>query len=241
MSKTEGLNDGDALTVSITGFAAGGKPAKLVIAGQGKLVTIPDKLNFDEYAVAPEIAIAADGTGTGQMVALADHGTVQDGTTLNCLTQQCWVVAVQEPFLPQPNYASVPIFFAGGSVVPTATTAPVTETTAVVVAETTTTVAETTTTSSTTTTTEPEATTTTEVVDTTGDTGDDEGGSGLTYAIIAGVAALAAAGGFLATRRKPPTDSVAPTDGAAGETPDFDPNPPTEQIPPTDPGPPPTA
>ena len=63
VSKTTGLSDGDAVTVTVGGFTPNAQPVKLVIAGQGTLVTIPDKLNFEEYAVAPTVQIAADGRG----------------------------------------------------------------------------------------------------------------------------------------------------------------------------------
>jgi hypothetical protein len=200
-SKTDGLNDGDTVTVTFANFNPAGKPVKVVIAGQGKLTTIPDKLNFDEYAVAPTANVGSGGGGSVDIIVVADHGTVQDGTTLDCKTQQCWIIAVQEPFLPQPNYASVPITFAGGSVA-AATTAPPTaapDTTAVP-AETTTTLVEETTT------TEVEATTTTTevVADDAAASEEDGGGSGLTYAIIAVVAALAAGAGYYFTRRTPP-------------------------------------
>ena len=111
VSTTTGLADGDTVRVTVAGFTPNANPVKLVIAGQGDLVTIPDKLNFDEYAVAPEVPIAANGTGATDFVMTSDHGTVQDGTTLDCLVDQCWLIAVQEPFLPQPNYASQAISF----------------------------------------------------------------------------------------------------------------------------------
>lgn len=211
VSKTQELNDGDTLTVSLTNFQAGGKPVKLVIAGQGKLTTIPDKLNFDEYAVAPQVTVNADGTGTGEIIALADHGTVQDGSTLDCRVQQCWVVAVQEPFLPQPNYATVPIYFAGGSVTPE-TTAPPATTPGTTVAPSSSVAPETTASSTsvaestTTTTTEP--TTTTVKVDEANKAADenieeDGGGSGAVFAgVAAAVVALAAAGAVIAKKRQ---------------------------------------
>lgn len=111
LSQNSGLSDGDTITVTVSGFVPDARPVKLVVAGQGKLVTIPDKLNFDEYAVAPEVSISADGTGTAEFLMYADRGTVQDGTTLNCNVDRCWVIAVQEPFLPEPYYASAEVFF----------------------------------------------------------------------------------------------------------------------------------
>jgi len=201
VDKTTDLNDGDTVKVTFSGFTAGGKPAKVVIAGQGELVTIPDKLNFDEYAVAPSVDVAADGTGSFDYVVTADHGTVQDGSTLDCRIQQCWIVVVQEPFLPQPNYDSVPITFVGGSVTPTTDAAA--PTTAPAAAETTAPVAETTAPE---TTTSAPATTTTEVTADEGVTveDDDDGGSGVLYAVVAGVVVVLGAAGFVIARRKPP-------------------------------------
>lgn len=205
VSKSTDLSDGETVKVTFSGFTPGGKPAKVVIAGQGELTTIPDKLNFDEYAVAPEVTVAADGTGSADLVVVADHGTVQDGTTLDCKTKQCWIVVVQEPFLPQPNYDTVPITFAGGSVAAPTTVAGATETTAVTAETTPTTVAA----AATTTTTAAEATTTTEAeLETTATSADssddDESGSGALYAIIAAVVVVLGAGGFVIARRKPP-------------------------------------
>ena len=114
VSRTTGLADGDVVTVSFSNFTpadAGGKPVKIVIAGQGVLTTIPDKLNFEEYATTTEVPVAPDGTGVAEFVVFADHGTVNDGTTMDCTKQDCWIVAVQEPFLPQPNYATQQISF----------------------------------------------------------------------------------------------------------------------------------
>lgn len=209
LSKTTDLVDGDAVTVTFSGFAAGGKPAKVVIAGQGKLVTLPDKLNFEEYGAAPSAEVGADGTGTLSLIAVADHGTVQDGTTLNCMTQQCWAIVVQEPFLPQPNYAAVPIYFAGGSVRPegAATETSAAETTA---APETTAAAETTA--------APETTASAEPTDTADDVAadpedtkagatdeakdSDDGGNGALYGIIAAVVALVGVGAFLLSKKK---------------------------------------
>lgn len=210
LSRSEGLNDGDTVTVSFTNFAAGGKPVKLVIAGQGRLVTIPDKLNFDEYAAAPEVTVNADGSGSGEIVAIADHGTVRDGTTLDCRVQQCWVVAVQEPFLPEPYYATAPIYFSGGSVAPSTSTppdtgAPSTEssTTPTSTTPTSTTPTSTTTSSSTTSTT----TTTSEkpVDDEESDpkiTIEEDGGSGLVFGMIGAGVLVAAAGGAVVAKKR---------------------------------------
>ena len=204
-SKTADLTDGETVTVTFSGFAAGAKPAKVVIAGQGELTTIPDKLNFDEYGSAPTATVAPDGTGSLELVATADHGTMQDGTTLDCKIQQCWIIVVQEPFLPQPNYASVPITFAGGSVAAATTAAP--ETTAApatTVAPVETVPVETTTTAvALTTTTEPATTTTVAAVDTASDD-EDSGGSGALYAIIAAVVVVLGGAGFFIAKRKPP-------------------------------------
>ena len=53
----------------------------------------------------------------------SDHGVVQDGSTLDCLVDQCWLIAVQEPFLPQPNYTFPEISF-GDEPAPPPTPAP---------------------------------------------------------------------------------------------------------------------
>ena len=193
VSQTTGLADGTTVQVTVSGFTPGARPVKLVIAGQGTLVTIPDKLNFDEYAVAPEVPIGPDGTGSAEFIMTADHGTVQDGSTLNCNVDQCWLIAVQEPFLPQPNYASQEIFFGTNGPATTAAPAP-TEAPPVTEAPTTT-----------------ESTTTTEATTTTLDTEelatsdeDDEGGSsGLLFVIIAVVVVAVGAGGYYFTKKKP--------------------------------------
>lgn len=208
VSKTTDLTDGDTLKVTFSGFTPGGKPAKVVIAGQGELTTIPDKLNFDEYGSAPSVEVAADGTGSFDFVATSDHGTVQDGSTLNCLVQQCWVIVVQEPFLPQPNYDSVPVTFVGGSVAAPTTEAPATPTTVTDVAETTAapavTEAPATTVASEVTSTTAADTTTESASSAVVDDADDEGGSGALYAIIAAVVVVLGVGGFVIARRKPP-------------------------------------
>jgi hypothetical protein len=195
VSKTTGLVDGDTVQVTVSGFAPNAKPVKLVIAGQGDLVTIPDKLNFDEYAVAPEVPIAADGSGSAELIVTADHGTVQDGSTLDCSTARCWIIAVQEPFLPQPNYASQEIFFGSNGPATTTTAAP---------AETTTTAAATTTEAPTTT---SEVTETEDEIDTEETAAvedDDTGGSnGLLIAIIAVVVVAVGVGGYFLTKKKP--------------------------------------
>lgn len=209
VSKTADLVDGETVKVTFSGFTPGGRPAKAVIAGQGKLTTIPDKLNLDEYGAAPAVDVAADGTGSFDLVVVADHGTVRDGTTLDCKIQQCWIVVVQEPFLPQPNYNSVPITFAGGSVVAPSTTVAGGETTTVPLdpaVSTTAAAAESTTTAApadaSTTTTEADTAPTSTSGDSSGD--DEDGGSGALYAIIAVVVVALGAGGFVIARRKPP-------------------------------------
>jgi len=210
VTKTDGLADGETVRVTFSGFTPGGKPAKVVIAGQGELVTIPDKLNFDEYGSAPTVEIGPDGTGSVDFQVTADHGTVQDGSTLNCLNQQCWVVVVQEPFLPQPNYDTVPITFAGGTLAPTAAAAPPTTVAPVTTAPPVATTAPATTAAPTTTaptTTAPTTTTTEAAIDAeraSATTEDDGGSSGALFAIIAGVVAVLGVGGYLIARRKPP-------------------------------------
>lgn len=222
VSKTSGLSDGETVAVTLSGFVPGGNDgqhpnAKLVIAGQGDFSTIPDKLNFEEYASAIEVVIQPDGTGVGELLVYADHGTQQDGTQLNCNTDPCWIVAVQEPFLPQPNYATVPITFGGAAPAPAApaaaapaapkaatpaapvTTAPPAPT-AAVAPETTiaapTTVAPTTTVA--TTTTAPKRVETAAAASV-ADSGTE---SSVLFGIIAVLASLIAGGGFLATRKK---------------------------------------
>lgn len=225
VSKTTGLADGDTVRVTFSGFAPGGVDgvhpnAKIVVAGQATFNGIPDKLNFDEYASAPEVLVQPDGTGAADYTVYADHGTMQDGTTLNCNTAKCWLIVIQEPFLGpegQPRYAAQEISF-GTAVAPT-TAAPVAPTTAAPV-ETTTIppAAETTTTAAAAvTTTTVAATTTTEAAtEAAGDvTVDDEGGSNT--GVIVGVAVAAAlvlgGGAFVATRKKPALDDgEAPTD-----------------------------
>ena len=195
-------------------------PVKVVIAGQGELTTIPDKLNFDEYAAAPPIAVKADGTGTAQLLVYADHGTQQDGSHLDCTKSPCWIVVVQEPFLPQPYYATVPISF-GTAAAPT-TAKPVPTTAAVVptsaattvapatTAPTQATIAETTTVAPTTT----EVTTTTAVTvagtNTSSAKKDDGSNTGLIVGGIIAAVVILGGGGYLATRRKPGGPTSAP-------------------------------
>ena len=240
VSKTTGLVDGDTVKVTFSGFVPGGVTgqhpnAKIVIAGQGTFTGIPDKLNFDEYANAPQVLVGPDGSGASDYVVFADHGTVQDGTTLNCNVNKCWLVVIQEPFLGpegQPRYAATPITFGAGGGVPAPSTpaptvpaatvpganttvAPVAETTttAAVAETTTTTVAETTTTEATTTTTTPEDSTVTV---------EDEGSNtGLIVGIAVAAAAVLGGGAFLATRKKPPLDDVVGdgTDGGGAAPP----------------------
>ena len=194
VSQTSGLADGTTVQVTVSGFTPGARPVKLVIAGQGSLVTIPDKLNFDEYAVAPEVPIGPDGSGSAEFLVTADHGTVQDGTTLDCNVNQCWLIAVQEPFLPQPNYASQEIFF--GTNGPATTAAPAPTDAPPVTEASTTTEATTTTTEATTTTIDGEELAATAE--------DDEGGSsGLLFVIIAVVVVAVGAGGYYFTKKKP--------------------------------------
>jgi hypothetical protein len=216
VSKTTGLADGEVVTVSFANFTpadAGGKPAKIVIAGQGVLTTIPDKLNFEEYATAVEVPVAPDGTGVAELVVFADHGTMNDGTTLDCNVQDCWIVAVQEPFLPQPNYATQQISFGAAPApvaapaAPSGPVAPVTTAPPATVAPETTvppaTVAPATTIATTTTTV---ATTTTvkERVETAAASSVKDAGTdtGAVFGIIGVLAVLVAGGGFLATRKK---------------------------------------
>ena len=221
LSKSAALIEGETITINITGFTPGGVDgnhpnAKLVVAGQGEFNTIPDKLNFEEYASAVEVPIGADGTGSGQLQVYADHGTVQDGSTLNCATAPCWVVAVQEPFLPQPNYASQQITFGGApaaaapaAAAPAAggkapvTTAPPTTVAAAPVA----TVAPATTIATATTvitSAGPSTTAAPKRVETAEAASVKQGGadSSVLFGIIAVLAALIAGGGFLATRKK---------------------------------------
>jgi hypothetical protein len=218
LSKSEGLSDGETIRVTVTGFTPNAKPVKLVIAGQGTLVTIPDKLNFDEYAVAPEVPIGPDGSGSTDFVVTSDHGVVQDGSTLDCTVSQCWVVAVQEPFLPQPNYASQEIYFGAAPTTAPPVTAPPTTAPPVTAAPTTaapTTAAPATTTTSTSTTTTTEKPDDTEKASATEE--DEGGGNAALWAIIAAVVVVVAGGGFYLTRRKPAVDGPAgPSDPGAG-------------------------
>ena len=234
LSKSAALVDGETLTVSISGFTPGGVDgkhpnAKLVIAGQGEFTTIPDKLNFEEYASAVEVPIQPDGTGTGQLLVYADHGTVQDGSSLNCATDPCWVVAVQEPFLPQPNFASQQVTFGGAPAAaaapvaaapiaaPKAPTAQAPVTTVAPAAPSATVAPETTiATSATVAPTATVATTTTAApkrVETAAAASVKASGtdSSVLFGIIAVLAALIAGGGFLATRKK---DWTPPAAGA---------------------------
>lgn len=225
VSKTTGLADGDTVRVTFSGFAPGGVDgshpnAKIVVAGQGSFNGIPDKLNFDEYASAPEVLVQPDGTGAADYTVYADHGTVQDGSSLNCNVTKCWLIVIQEPFLGpegQPRYAAQEISF-GAATAPT-TAAPVAPTTAAPVVETTVApVAETTTTAAVATTTTEAATTTTEAeAEAAGDvTVEDDGGSntGLIIGIVAGALVVLGGGAFLATRKKPSLDDGTSTDGA---------------------------
>jgi hypothetical protein len=207
VSKTTDLAEGETVTVRFSGFTFGGDKARVVTAGQGKLTTVPDKLNFDEYANAPTVDVGPDGTGSFEYVVVSDHGTTPSGAALNCKVEQCWIIVVQTPFRPQPNYASVPITFAGGSVAASeTTTAPTTAASpaAEAPAQTTTTAAPATTTTAV----MAEATTTTvktaEAASSKSSSTKDSGGSGALYAIIAAVVVLLGAGGFAIARKKPP-------------------------------------
>jgi len=189
VSKTSGLADGETVHVTVSHFTPAAKPVKLVIAGQATFDGVPSKLNFTEYAAAPTITLAADGTGEADYAVKIDHGLDNDGNPLVCGKdgQQCWLIAVQEPFLPQPNYAAQQITFGD---------APATEPT-VTIAESTTTVADVTTTQP-----PPETTTTTEKATVTvTDDSDDSSNTGLIVGIAAGAVVVLGGLGFALTRR----------------------------------------
>ncbi len=148
VSRFDGLADGDVVDVTFAKFtptSAGGKPVKVVIAGQKEFTTVPDKLNFAEYGAAPKLDVAADGTGKTTFTVKKDHGTDNNGAPFVCgQTGPCYIVAIQEPFMPIPRWAVQEITF-GGSGAPV-TAAPAATTTTEVVATTTTEAATTTTT-----------------------------------------------------------------------------------------------
>jgi len=148
VSKFDGLSDGDVVDVSFAGFtpaSAGGKPAKVVIAGQKEFTTVPDLLNFEEYGAAEKLNVADDGTGSTTITVKKDHGIMNSGVPLVCgETGPCYIVAIQEPFLPLPRWSVQEITF-GGATTPV-TEAPAATSTTEIAAETTTTEAATTTT-----------------------------------------------------------------------------------------------
>ncbi len=148
VSKFDGLTDGDVVDVSFAKFtptSAGGKPVKVVIAGQKEFTTVPDLLNFEEYGAAKKLDVAADGTGSTTITVKKDHGIMNNGAPLVCgVSGPCYIVAIQEPFLPLPRWAVQEITF-GGSGAPV-TTVPVVATTTTEPAIATTTEAATTTT-----------------------------------------------------------------------------------------------
>ena len=222
-SKSTGLADGDTIDITFSNFVPGGTDGqhpnvKFVIAGQDKFNGIPDKLNFTEYANAPTAVVGADGAGSGQFVVTADHGTMQDGTTLDCTWDKCWLIVIQEPFLGsegQPRFAATPITF--GTAAPATTTppapttaaaAPVTgdvpttpavDPNATTVTEPPTTVAPTTAVSTTT-----AAESVTATADKKADADADEGSNaGLIIGIVAAAAVVLGGGGYMATRKKP--------------------------------------
>ncbi len=190
VSKTTGLADGETVHVTVSNFTPAAKPVKIVIAGQATFTGVPSKLNFTEYAAAPTITLAADGTGEADYAVKIDHGMDNDGNPLVCGKggQQCWLIAVQEPFLPQPNYASQEITF--GDAAPTGPTV---------------TIAAPTTTAAVTTTTAPpvETTTTTAkaTVTVTDDSKDNGSNTGLIVGIAAGAVVVLGGLGFAMTRR----------------------------------------
>lgn len=191
VSKTTGLADGETVHVTVSHFTPNAKPVKIVIAGQATFTGVPSKLNFTEYASAPTITLAADGTGEADYAVKIDHGMDNDGNPLVCGKggQQCWLIAVQEPFLPQPNYASQEITF--GDAAPTGPT--------VTIAAPTTTAAEVTTTAPT-----VETTTTTTkkaVVTVTDESKDNGSNTGLIVGIAAGAVVVLGGLGFAMTRR----------------------------------------
>ena len=187
VSKSAGLADGETVHVSFTHFTPAAKPVKIVIAGQSTFDGVPSKLNFTEYAAAPTVTVNPDGTGEADYVVKIDHGLDNDGNPLVCGKngQQCWLIVVQEPFLPQPNYASQEITFGDAPAAAVTTLAPTT------LAPTTlapTTVAETT-------------TTVKDVVTVTDNSKDDSSNTGLIIGIAAGAVVVLGGLGFALSRR----------------------------------------
>lgn len=115
VSRFSGLSDGEVVQVTFGGMtpaSAGGKPVKVVISGQKEFTTVPDKLNFAEYGAATPIPVADDGTGSTPFTATIDHGTDNTGAPFVCgPTTPCYIVAIQEPFLPLPRWAVQEITF----------------------------------------------------------------------------------------------------------------------------------
>jgi len=115
VSKFSGLSDGEVVQVTFGGMtpaSAGGKPVKVVIAGQKEFTTVPDKLNFAEYGAATPIPVAEDGTGSTAFTATIDHGTDNTGAPFVCgPTTPCYIVAIQEPFLPLPRWSVQEVTF----------------------------------------------------------------------------------------------------------------------------------
>jgi hypothetical protein len=188
VSQSTGLADGQTVTVSFTNFTPNAKPVKVVIAGQTGFTTVPDKLNFAEYAVAPSVPVNPDGTGSIDYVVKIDHGIDNVGNPLVCGQngQQCWLTVIQEPFLPQPNYAQQEIFF--GSAGPATTAAPVATAAPTTAAPTTTSA--------------PATTTTEKPVVTPAATTDDSGSNtGLIIGIAAAAVVLLGGLGFILSRR----------------------------------------
>ena len=87
--QTEGLTDGQTITVSVTNMKSPDMTEAQVMMANTWPVAGPEAFNLAEFGTAPKVPINADGTGTFEYTVAIDHGT------FNCLEIQCYVVVFQ--------------------------------------------------------------------------------------------------------------------------------------------------
>lgn len=186
LSKSEGLTDGETVTITWSGFQPGVQ-ANIMVVGEFPIATIPTRMNMEEFG---QFTAPTDDTGAGstEYQVVKDHGTDTTGAPLVCgADTQCWVVVQQVPFT-EGWYNGVEITFADDAPAETTTTTEAVE-------ETTTTEAETTTTT--------ESNVSDEVVTTTDESDDDDGSNtGLIIGIVAAVVVLGGGAAYALNKRK---------------------------------------
>jgi hypothetical protein len=197
LSKSEGVTDGETVTLNFAGMLKPGETTVLAIMANTFPVVGPDAFNLEEFDPSKTYPVNPDGTGAIEFVANIDHGT------FNCLEIQCYVVVFQG--IGNDSYtAGAPINFAGAgaetvpATEPPVTEPPVTEPAATEPPATEPAVVETAPAE----TTPPEASVTAEAD---GDAeGDDDGGGsgGLIIGIIAALAVVGGGAAFLLSKKK---------------------------------------